>query len=231
MTSSSQKAAAQERYSLPVLSWMSRRSPGGASVSSVTGGPEKMSSSSSPSPASECFSRQAARFSGEHPQWAESGLPPQLPASRLPWSMTPSAITPIKRANPITVMRSVASTSAGLAAPSRKTTPWPEIVTVLRVSGDDCQKPADRSRDVGSAQTAILIRCLPFFYSGVTAAPYVGRPTVGPSNRYVEATDGSRSLARGLVLGRPSTEWNVNTKGEAPTSGSTSSVRIGNDWN
>lgn len=191
-------------YCRPVRSWMSRFSPGGASVSSVNVGPAKMSSSSVDSYA--CFSRQAAFFSGEQPQWAESGLPPQLPDKRLPWKMTPRAMTPIRVANPRTETISVVSTVADLAAPASNATGRPHFVTISRGNCDDCQKNVAVSFEQSSPTGVRSPGSFSILYRGVTQNSLTRRWGVGPSNRYVEATRHSRTSPRRLVLGRPSTQ-------------------------
>lgn len=212
-------------YSRPVRSWMRRRSPGGARVSSVRGRPAKTSfektSSSSPSRSPRArFSRQAAFLEGEQPQWTESGLPPQLPRSRFPWSMTPKAMTPITRAKAEMVTRRVASTRVGVAAPSpvssKNGIAEAKLTTNSGRTGDGRQYSCHRAGALGGRPASHWARTPRNYYVGVTRPSLGCIRSGGPSNRYGEVIVDSRSLAPGLVLGAPSTQKNVDTEGEAP---------------
>ncbi len=193
---------------------MRRRSPGGARVSSVSAGPEKMSSSSAS--ISACFCRQAAFFSGEHPQWAESGFPPQLPERRFPWSMTPRAMTPIRTANPTTEMSRVATTIRGLAVPAANATERRNRMTNRRFYRDECQRNVALHVATRVRPRARSSRCFTILYLDVTRSSSGGLREAAPSNRYVEATRHSRTSSRTLVLGRPSTQKKRGHKGDLP---------------
>lgn len=178
-------------YSRPGRSTARRRSPGGAN-DSVS--PEA------------CSFRQAAFFSGEHPQWAESGFPPQLPARRLPLSITPMAMRLIRAANAKMVTRRVASTSRDLAASPEKASVTQARVTKPRRSGDSRQNSSLFIKTMQRGGRLMFLACSRNFYVGVTGASLARLAATRASNRYGEVIVGSRSLARGLVLGAPSTQ-------------------------
>jgi hypothetical protein len=189
-------------YSRPVRSWIRRRSPGGASVSEVTARPAKTSSLEEEA---ACPARHAAFFSGEQPQWAESGLPPQLPASRLPLTITPTAIRPIRRANARMVTRTVASTRRDLAASPKNANVAPNCVTNTGRDGDSRQDSSLRSESTQRIGSLLFLGRLPNLYARVTGSSLAKFRATRTPNRYGEVIVDSRSLARGLVMGGPST--------------------------
>lgn len=208
-------------YSRPVRSWMRRRSPGGASVSSVRRGPEKTLSSSKASRSavsSAARSRQAARFSGVQPQCAESGLPPQLPARGLPRAITPRANRPIKSAKQKMVASAVASMSQVIAPLTKNAIGLRNCMTFSRLDGDDCQKTCRPKCATEMSVAAVWSRCLRFLYVDVTTSTQPNTSTLPPSNRYGEVIPASRTLAAWLVWGRARTQNETRTRSE-PSSG------------